>query len=202
MKTKLTLLLLLILTSCSSTQKTKSKSVEEIKTESLVQIGDKTEITENKENNTLTTKKTETNEETGEVIETETVEPMDNSKPATTTDENGKTQTLNNAKKTKSKTTRKSKKAIKDSVVINNSEKVAKNEQKDVKTVVEAKVEKRNLEANKIVKRDPTKQIIVISVLIVGAIVFLAWWFFGIGKTKKGSVPKMENPPSPPSFDA
>lgn len=166
MKTKLTLLLLLILTSCSSTQKIKSKSVEETKTESLVTAKDNSNTTTNTESNTVTIDTTNTDETV--------IEPIDNSKEFTI---NGKTY-----KNARIKT-----KKVKSGVSVVNSEKVAKNEQKDVKTTVEAKVENRKVVTSKIVKRDPTKQIIVISVLIVGAIVFLAWWFLGIGKRKNKS---------------
>jgi len=42
------------------------------------------------DNNTKTTTSTETNKESGEVTEVETIEPIDNTKPATYVDENGK----------------------------------------------------------------------------------------------------------------
>lgn len=187
MKTKLTLLLLLILTSCSSTQKTKSKSVEESKTESFVTVKDKTE-TETKTDETTNVKVNESVATNNNVVtKTKTYEPIDNTKPAVATNSKGEKINLDNAKYTESETIDLSNENKKVDTNIVNDKKIDTKQKNDVNLKAKDKTDSKKVEANKIVKRDPTKQIIVIGVLIVGAVVFLAWWFLGIGKRRNKS---------------
>jgi len=130
MKNKLILLSTILLFSCG-TRKVENKKIDVTTKEVTI---DKS-ITETKaDTNVKITTNTETNKETGEVTETETLEPIDNTKPATYIDENGKSQSLNNAKKTKTKTKRKTNENKKANIVVDKVEKVAKKQQNDIKT--------------------------------------------------------------------
>lgn len=146
----------LLLLSCSSTQKNKSKSVEESKTESLVEVKDKTNTTTNTESNTVTIDTTNTDETV--------IEPIDNSREFVI---NGKTY-----KNARIKTKR-----VKSGVIVNITKKVAKNEQKDVKTTVEATTQKRNVAIEKHKESNPTNFILIAFSFMLIILAFLFWWF-------------------------
>lgn len=74
-------------------------------------------------------------------------------------------------------------KKIKSNIVIDKSEKVAKNQKNDVKTdlkevlIIDKSKEEKNIEREQF---DFTKIMIVATLIIM----FLIWWYFGIGKKK------------------
>jgi uncharacterized protein YcfL len=148
MKTKLILLSALLLIGCGGTRKTQNEKTN-VHTKDVITDNKKTET--KTDTNTKVTNNTEINKETGEVTETETLEPIDNTKPATYIDENGKSQSLNNTKKTKTKTTRKTNEKTKANTNVVEHKKVAETIKKDVKTKSKAKVQvkQKSTESNK-----------------------------------------------------
>jgi hypothetical protein len=112
-KTIFILITIAFFASCRSVKKDKTVSSEVVKVED---VRKETE-TAKQESNTKITKKVETNEDSQTETETETIEPVDPTKPSTHTDSQGKTTSLNNAKKTTSKT--KHKAQIKKGEVVN-----------------------------------------------------------------------------------
>jgi len=133
MKNKKLILLIatiLVAVSCSSRKSETNKS--DIKTKDVVT--DNSTITTNENSNLKVTNNTETNKDTGEETETLTFTIFDNTKPATYIDENGKSQSLNNTKKTKIKTRLKTNEKSKSNVIVDKVVKVAKKQQNNVKT--------------------------------------------------------------------
>ena len=159
---KLFILLVVILTSCGSRKVEKSKEViKENKTTELTTT-DNTKIEIKSDTNTKLIDCTNTDE-----IE---IAPIDNTKEMSV---NGK-KYFNAILKHKK---------IKSNIVIDKSEKVAKNQKNDVKTdlkevlIIDKSKEVKNIEREQF---DFTKIMIVATLIIM----FLIWWYFGIGKKK------------------
>jgi len=144
------ILLSLLLISCSTTKNKQSKS-EKSETKTEIVATDKSTIKTDAETNTKTITEIVTDSSTNEVTETTTIEPIDNTKPATFTNESGAVVNLNNSKVVKSKTTRKSDEKQKASTNIDKGEKVAQIEENEGKTeyVNETQSESNETDLNK-----------------------------------------------------
>jgi cobalamin biosynthesis Mg chelatase CobN len=178
MKTKLILLSAVLLIGCGTRKTNQTKT--NVYTKDVITDNTKTET--KTDTNTKVTNNTETNKETGEVTETETLEPIDNTKPATYVDENGKSQSLNNTKKTKTKTTRKTNEKNKSNVITTERKKVAETIKKDVKTKSKAKVQVKQ-KATESNKGNFWNWIILILLIIAFGYCF--WWSRKIVKDKE-----------------
>jgi len=106
MKTKLIILSLLFSilgTSCGARKVQKSETKEDFKQTEVATKKETTEQTKETETNVKVTTSSDVNTENNVVTETTTIEPIDNSKPASTTDSKGNKVDLTNAKHTTTK---------------------------------------------------------------------------------------------------
>lgn len=92
----------LLLIGCGARKVQKTETEKEVKTETFETVENDVKTESNVKTEIITT----VNDSTKEVIEETVITPIDNTKPATYTDENGKQHSLNNSKHTKRKTTR------------------------------------------------------------------------------------------------
>ena len=124
----------LTLVSCGSRHSTVDTSVSKANETGKTNSVDASKIETATNNNLKVDKKTEYNKDTDELIETETFTPIDPTKLATYIDDDGKTQTLDNTSKTKTKTRRSINEKNKDDTSSDLSNKSTVLEQKDVVT--------------------------------------------------------------------
>jgi len=176
----LALALAMLFTSCGAFKKDKTKTEEVTKTEN----SNNSNLEKKEESNVKMTENTIIDDKNEIVIEETNYEPIDNTKPATIIDADGKETKLNNSKKTTRKTTHKNNTKTDNSKNSNEFHKSELSEQSESKGKTEVKKE---AEAIK-VDRKAWSVYNLLWLLIPIAIVYLAWknkakiikWFNGI----------------------
>lgn len=147
-------LILLLIGSCCLTSCAARKSNVDIletkdKHEITNTVTDQSRSAENSTENVKSITTLEVNEVTNTIIETSVDEPIDNSKPSTVVDKDGKKTELNNTKRTTSKTTILNDKKTKDISSIDKTKKVAKDSQNDIHSVAKDVDESESKSKNK-----------------------------------------------------
>lgn len=153
--------------SCRSVKKDKTQLTEIVKTNDV-----KKDIENVKENSNIKiTKKTEVTDGSETETETETIEPIDSTKPSTHIDSSGKKTELNNAKKTTTKTKKKAN-IKKDEVIDFEAQKATLIEK--IKAQTKKGVQKIDQKILKVERSFPVKWIFI-GIGILTAVV-LAWY--------------------------
>lgn len=132
----LILLLIIGFTSCGIRNKTTSSEQHDSKTKTAENLIDTTKTKKAVKADENIKKTVDTKETEHSVTKITTVEPVDNSKPASVTDETGKKTDLNNAKQTTTETTLKTEK---ESTDVTDSHKTENTTQSEDKGVTQAK---------------------------------------------------------------
>ena len=165
--TLLAVSMIFLFSSCGSVKKDKTKTEEVTKTEN----SNNSNLEKKEESNVKITENTIIDDKNETVIEETNYEPIDNTKPATIIDADGKETKLNNSKKTTRKTTQKNNTKTDNSKNSNEFHKSELSEQSESKGKTEAKKE---AEAIK-VDRKAWSVYNLLWLLIPIAIVYLAW---------------------------
>lgn len=167
MKKSILFLLLILLTSCGARKTQKSKIEEEVKIETQSTVVDKTVTDTNTNIQTVSIDTSNTNE----IV----IEPIDNTKEFVVNNVVYKNARITNKK-------------VKSGVSVVKNEKVAQTVKNDIKNDSKEQIELNKSTFNKEADRkqfDWTKIIIVSSLLFLGIVMFILYYYFGIGKKKK-----------------
>lgn len=178
--TLLAVSMILLCYSCGSVKKDKTKTEEVTKTEN----SNNSNLEKKEESNVKITENTIIDDKNETVIEETNYEPIDNTKPATIIDADGKETKLNNSKKTTRKTTHKNNTKTDNSKNSDEFYKSELSEQSESKGKTEAKKEAEAIQ----VDRKAWSVYNLLWLLIPIAIVYLAWknkakiitWFNGL----------------------
>jgi hypothetical protein len=162
------LFILFLMNSCGAVKKNKSYNKEEVKVESTEKVFENSK----EDSNIKSTKEVVVDDKNQTITETEVLEPIDATKPAIHTDSSGKKTELNNAKKTTTKTTQKNNTVTKqksnlDSIV---KKEVAK------KAEVKKKDESKKVDEEIHVKRSGISTWQIVSVIVIIALIIIAWY--------------------------
>ena len=176
----LALALAMLCNSCGAVKKDKTKTEEVTKTEN----SNNSVVEKKEESNEKITENTIIDDKNETVIEETNYEPIDNTKPATIIDADGKETKLNNSKKTTRKTTKKN------NTKTDNSKKSDEFHKSELSEQSESKGKSEGKKAGLAVKRESEAWSIwnLLWLIIPIGIVYLAWknkvkiiaWFNGI----------------------
>ena len=181
MKKLILLLAAFLLLSCGARKVNKTTEVVDEKTKAKITNTDNSTAESKSDLNVKKTETTETNKETQEVTKIKTVEPIDNTKPSSYTDEEGHKVDLTNAKLTETVKTSNGKENVKTEQNVDLNKKASEIKKNDVKGTVDIDTEKKTNKKGKAVDQkqyDWTKTIIVISIIIIIACCIIYLLYF------------------------